>query len=126
MALFGMAVEDMPEFKNPDPGDYEGAIVKAEEAESRAGKPMLVLTVRLICDDPDINNSQLKYYHSIPQKGSEYYDLQNKSTRALCEALALEGELEADDFLNLDCRVAVELRQMADGSEFPGIKRFLK
>jgi len=126
MPLFSMNVEDMPEFKNPDPGEYEAVITKVEETQSRKGDPMLVFHMRIQDDDPDINGSTLRYYHMVPNPNSDYYDNQLKSTRALCEALSVGGQPEIDDFVNLDCRIVVENRETDDGSVFPSVKRFVK
>lgn len=124
MALFDMDVEDMPEFKQLESGEYEAIISKAESGASKAGNPMLTLGLTIQSEDPDINNSKVTYYHMIPQKQNEYYDIQLKSTKAMCEALGLDGNPELDDFNGLECRILVE--GPAEEGGFPSVKRFLK
>ena len=125
MALFGMAVEDMPEFKNPDAGEYDATIVKSELTESRKKDPMIVLTVALDSEDPDINGSKLKYYHMVPDKKNEYYDMQIKSTQRLCVNLGLDGDPEIEDFEGIQCRVMVTISENDSGDEFANIKSIL-
>ena len=119
-----MDVGDMPEFKNPEAGEYEANIVKADLTNTKKGDPMLVLQVKLVSEDPDINGSKYKYYHVLPNKKNEYYDMQLKSSRALCENLGIEGDPDPEDFENLDCRVLLQIDNL-DNGEFPSIKRIL-
>ncbi len=126
MALFSMNVEDMPEFRNPDPGEYDAVITKVEETTSKKGDPMLVFYLSINSEDPDVNGSKVCYYHMVPDSSSEHYNLQLKSTRSFCEALGVNGNPEADDFINLECRILLENRESDDGSVFSSVKRFLK
>jgi len=125
MALFDMDVGDMPEFKNPDPGEYDAIITKAELTETKKNKdPMIVLTARINSDDPDVNGTSYKYYHVLPVKKSDFYQMQLKSTRALCENLGIDGNPEVDDFENVECRILLEITSN-DNGEFANIKRIL-
>ena len=125
MPLFDMAVEDMPEFKNPEAGEYDATVTQAELTKSKAGAPMIVLTCALDSEDPDVNGSKYKYYHMVPDKKNEYYSMQMKSTQRLCANLGLEGNPDIEDFEGIQCRVLIAITEGDDGTEFCNIKLIL-
>jgi len=124
MSIFGMNVEDMPEFVGLASGEYEITVEKAEATTSKNNDPMLVLFLSVISEDPDFNNQKLRHYNMLPDKNSEHYDLQLKSTRAMCETLGITGDPEIEDFAGLTGRILVQAA--AEEGGFPQIKRFLK
>lgn len=109
MPLFDMNVEDMPTFEPVPEGDYDAVVSAAELAESKNGEPMIVFTFQLQDSDPDVNGRKLKYWHMLPgdPKG-EYYRLRLQTTRALCEALGIEGNPEVEDFVGASAKVRIE------------------
>jgi len=127
LALFDMNVEEMPEFKAPDAGEYDATVKSVELSETKKNKdPMLVFTFSLASADPDVNGTTMKYWHVLPIKGSEYGALQYKSTRALCENLGVDGNPEVEDFVGAECRLLLEDGEMPDGTATTNIKKVMK
>jgi len=105
------------------PGSYSAQIFDSVAEESKKGRPMITLSLRLL-DAGEFTNKELKFWCVLPH-GVVNSGLGNLLEAAKACGVDLDGEFDSEDFKGKEVQINVTQRATDDGRMRSEIKSFV-